>query len=383
MPFLRILIDKQYFNEFQAQAFGLVSITFGLFMGGIGLQFNNIYVFYILCTIPCGFGGLCAYQRLVFIHQIWFKSLNKQNLGAGVFGFAIGFWTILFFLLSIPILQALPVHSVLYVYAAICPFAIGYPCYFAKDIDSTIMMQLSTTLNENEVKDENIFVSPTTTEYNDHVSNIPSLKEVIEIGSDKTHSYTNDEGKEENNEIIDNTHVDMGDDIIDDDGNDEDHSQNCFTYFTCFFPAVNQPKGVTSPKLLHLAILHNIDIDSNGEFDLTYTEILTHPMVYNITLFFTIILTPGWGIKLASLAILHTMFHTSTTFAIEVTAIYITLYALGRLFSGILAEFIGAYRTYDVLIGTMLVCLVLAPQTANYLSTTYGNSGGGTDCRRC
>ena len=49
--------------------------------------------------------------------------------GAGVFGFAIGFWTVLFFLLSVPILKALPIHSVLYLYAAMCPCVVALPLF--------------------------------------------------------------------------------------------------------------------------------------------------------------------------------------------------------------------------------------------------------------
>lgn len=201
--------------EFNLQLAGMILTTFGLFCGGIALHFKNLYILYFLCALPCGFGGLAIYQRLVFIHQLWFKKIGKQNigtycnysivltlfyilnyfilfhfiiaflysliyrvyfyvsnmktkeinivakkikftytctnitqtqqsillilisifviwcyfiiLGAGVFGFAIGFWTVLFFLLSTPILRALPIHSVLYIYATICPAVVLLP----------------------------------------------------------------------------------------------------------------------------------------------------------------------------------------------------------------------------------------------------------------
>ena len=74
-----------------------------------------------------------------------------------------------------------------------------------------------------------------------------------------------------------------------------------------------------------------------------------------MTLFFTTILTPGWGIKLGSLAILRAMFHSSTDFAAQSTALYVTFYCLGRLFGGLVAERLGAITTYDILLTAMLV----------------------------
>ena len=191
----------------------MILTTCGLFFGGIALQYKSLLILYLLCALPCGFGGLAIYQRLVFIHQLWFKKIGKQNigtfsllyfiflffyffiflffyffilyyfcfccfyflfcficyllfvicyllfvicyffpiawsfnshldffnilifyflcnfiiLGAGVFGFAIGFWTVLFFLLSTPILKALPIHGVLYIYATLCPAVVLLP----------------------------------------------------------------------------------------------------------------------------------------------------------------------------------------------------------------------------------------------------------------
>ena len=121
MPFLRILLDTKRVTEFQIQLIGMIMLTISLFFAGIALQFKNLYVLYILFTVPAGFGGLAVYQRLVFIHMGWFKKIGRQHLGAGIFGGAIGFWTVLFFLLSVPILKALPIYHVLYIYAAICP----------------------------------------------------------------------------------------------------------------------------------------------------------------------------------------------------------------------------------------------------------------------
>ena len=121
MPFLRMLLDTKRVTEFQIQLIGMIMQTISLFFAGIALQFKSLFILYILFAIPAGFGGLAVYQRLVFIHMGWFKKIGRQHLGAGIFGGAIGFWTVLFFLLSVPILQAMPIHSVLYIYATLCP----------------------------------------------------------------------------------------------------------------------------------------------------------------------------------------------------------------------------------------------------------------------
>ena len=67
--------------------------TFGLFMGGVALQFKSLYILYFLCALPCGFGGLAIYQRLVFIHQLWFKKIGKKSIGAYLF-FKYMFFTV-------------------------------------------------------------------------------------------------------------------------------------------------------------------------------------------------------------------------------------------------------------------------------------------------
>ena len=58
-----------------------------------------------------------------------------------------------------------------------------------------------------------------------------------------------------------------------------------------------EPVPITDPSLLTLAQAHDVFVDSNGEFDLTYREMMSHPSIWLLTLFFTTILTPGWGIK--------------------------------------------------------------------------------------
>jgi MFS family permease len=121
------------------------------------------------------------------------------------------------------------------------------------------------------------------------------------------------------------------------------------------------------PALLALAASRGVAVDGNGEFDLTYGELLAHPMTWLLTIFFTTILTPGWGIKLSSVAIMRTFFQASVAYAEQITALYSAFYCVGRFVGGLVAERIGNSRTYDVMLVFMLVCLVIAPQTTTSL----------------
>ena len=71
----------------------MILTTCGLFFGGIALQYKSLLILYLLCALPCGFGGLAIYQRLVFIHQLWFKKIGKQNIGT----FSLLYFIFLFF----------------------------------------------------------------------------------------------------------------------------------------------------------------------------------------------------------------------------------------------------------------------------------------------
>ena len=93
-------------------------------------------------------------------------------------------------------------------------------------------------------------------------------------------------------------------------------------------------------------------------------------------------LMTGWGIKLGSLAILIDLFDVTIQYATEVTAIYVSCYAIGRLIGGLLAEKIGVFLTYNILIGTMCVCLLIAPQTASYMPH-IGQQSSGTLVVQC
>jgi hypothetical protein len=45
----------------------------------------------------------------------------------------------------------------------------------------------------------------------------------------------------------------------------------------------------------------------------------------------------------------------------------VSCYAFGRLLGGLLAEKIGVFLTYNILISVMAIALVIAPQTASYM----------------
>jgi len=310
MPILRLMLDAKMTTEFQVQLVSVVLCTLGLFLGGVSMRLRSLPLLYVGCALPCGFGGLGIFQRLVFVHQLWFKRIGMANLGAGIFGGLIGLWTVVFFLLSTPILSALSVEQVLYVYAAMCPVFLFMPLFFAKDLASSRVTPASATVETkppigpaNDVREENR--KPTQPE----------------APADATTAR----------------------------------------------PAKTELVPAWDPMLLASAASHGVAVDSNGEFDLTYGELLAHPMTWLLTIFFTTILTPGWGIKLSSVAIMRTFFQASVPCAEQITALYSAFYCVGRFVGGLVAERIGNSRTYDVMLVFMLVCLVIAPQTTTSL----------------
>ena len=332
MPVLRLLLDSKVTTEFHVQLVGTVICTVGLFLGGVSLQVQSLPLLYLGCAVPCGVGGLGIYQRLVFIHQLWFKRIGKQNLGAGIFGFLIGFWTVLFFLLSTPILAALPVASVLYVYAAVCPLCMCLPVFFAKDVDSSLTAgALGDSATAAEIK-------PLASAAFEHV-HLGGVSDPMDAIEEERKPH----------------------------GTPGRQAQSSATV-----AMKTEPVPIRDPALLACAASQGVAVDSNGEFDLSYGEILAHPMTWTLTLFFTTILTPGWGIKLGSIAILRTFFHASSDYAAKITALYVSFYCMGRFFGGLLAERIGAFRAYDILLISMFLCLVVAPQTTTALP--HGNT---------
>jgi hypothetical protein len=70
------------------------------------------------------------------------------------------------------------------------------------------------------------------------------------------------------------------------------------------------------------------------------------------------------------------LFQVTIQYATQVTAIYVSCYAFGRLIGGLLAEKIGVFLTYNILIFTMAISLIIAPQSATYMPHTGQVSSG-------
>lgn len=214
--------------------------------------------------IFCGLGELCIFRRVLFHHQLYFKRIGLEKLGGGIFGFLIGVWTIIYFLIAEPLLKRMSVGFVLLVYALLMTISVSYPLM---------------VINDNIANNEQVCVN------NDDV-------EMVEIKS-----------------------------------------------------------------------VENVE---NYEYvTLTLLEIIKIPQTWELILFFAIVLTPGWGIKLGSIFILKQLFDVSTYYAECVSMIYLTSYAFGRL-SALLAECFGVKRTYISFIILMIVLLFLLPNVGSF-----------------
>lgn len=304
---LRILLDKKFVSEFNLQAIGLCLITIGLFLGGVSVQYKILWLLYIGCAIPCGFGAQLIFLRIVFSHQLWFKRINYQNFGSGLFGFIIGIWAAFFFLISVPLEANLSLSSILYIYASIAFFSVLFPLL---DIDD----------NSLTVKAPSI---------------VPSGEETVENKDIELATIsTTDESK----------------------GGDE--------------------RNVDGK--------HNAEI---GEIELSYSELLALPQMWILFFFFSAILTPGlitrslftsfisymslaysgWGIKLSFISMLRVLYNATPAFSASMTAIYVVIYAFGRFFSGILADYIGVVYTFDFMLIMKIIILIAVPQVTTYL----------------
>ena len=113
---LRLLIETKLMSEFLIQLIGIILLTFGFCMGSIAVRYQMIWLIYIGCALPCGIGGLFVYQRVLFNHQFFFKTINRHNLGSGLYGFFIGVWTVVFFLISVPLVDCIGIGNVLLLY---------------------------------------------------------------------------------------------------------------------------------------------------------------------------------------------------------------------------------------------------------------------------
>lgn len=70
------------------------------------------------------------------------------------------------------------------------------------------------------------------------------------------------------------------------------------------------------------------------------------------------------------------LFSVSINYAATVTGVYCIMYALGRLCFAFLADYIGLLRTYDIIIGTMMIILLILPQTGSSMDHSSEDSIG-------
>ncbi len=160
---LRILIDKKFVTEFTLQAIGLCLITLGLFLGGISVQYKMLWLLYVGCAIPCGLGAQLIFLRIVFSHQLWFKRINYQNFGSGLFGFIIGIWAAFFFLISVPLEANLPLSSILYIYASIAFLSVLFPLLNIDDNSLTEKVPSIVPSGEESAKNRDIELTAVST----------------------------------------------------------------------------------------------------------------------------------------------------------------------------------------------------------------------------
>lgn len=139
---VKFAIDRKIATEFTLQLSGLFFTVLGFVMAGISTQFKLLWLLYVGAAVPLGIGAALVYQRLVFSHQLWFKSINIANLGSGSFGFSIGVWTVIFFIIFEPLSERLELCQIFYVYASFCiPFLL-FPI-FTIDDKATLALELS------------------------------------------------------------------------------------------------------------------------------------------------------------------------------------------------------------------------------------------------
>lgn len=313
-----LVVDRKLLSEYHVQFIGTITVPIALYLGAISFQFQQLWLYYIGCTVPAGLGGLCVYRRLVFNHQLWYKHIHHQNLGSGMFGFCIGVWTVVFFVVSIPMLTVFSIDKVMYIYATVViPFLL-YPLITIQDFDIDI---------EHEERTRDIVYAD--------VSRVESR-------------------------YVPNKHVAVNFEDIYEEKEQEDEVSG------------TKMSKDEIRQLFEDAKQLGIDCDVELEdFKLSFYDMLLIPQTWMIMIFFTTLLTPGWGIKLGSYSILRNLFSCSLSNSAMVTSVYVSFYAIGRLFSGIVADIIGLFRTLDAIIIGMFIFLVILPET----STTINHDG--------
>ena len=329
---LRLILEAKLLTELQAQVIGLLVCISGLVLCAISLRYKILWLCYV-STVPTGIGSLMIFQRLVFNHQLWFKRIGKSNLGSGLFGFGIGIWTAFYFLVTIEFLKIVDVENLFYIYGGFLFVCILYPLC---TIDDEKLQQVAAIEESSNQSDDNEMV-----EYN----------EVDKNGDNRT---------------IDDS---SGEIIV----TEEVKSENSLAEIGTI---TDKSRLELLAKEYGFSSLADVGVEEDGSVEITYKEVLLNTKTWMIFLFFAAVLTPGWGIKLASFAIMMNIYNADTEFSAIVSAIYVIIYAVGRLIAGALAQKLGLRKVYDYLIGIMIVGLILAPQTVEVMDHSSQHSAG-------
>lgn len=301
LSLLQVLLhDRPHLaSEFQVQAVGLALIVIGLLLGTVSLEYKLLWLWYLGAGIICGLGELCVFRRTLFQHQLYFKSIKMERLGGGIFGFIIGVWTVAFFLLATPLLELMSVGKVLAVYAAMILPCVLFPLLTVRDIGTGALELVAQT-------------EPT------------------------MHSEQTQQTQEE---AVDPAESKLGEEQL--------HQ----------LELQHQPHSQQQQQ----SQLQLQDEDCEQVRELTLWELLHTPQSYHVSLFFLLVLTPGWGIKLAAIFIMKELFGASERYSEAVTVIFLSSYAFGRLVSGLIAQRLGNRRTYVIFIVCMCGLLCTLP----------------------
>lgn len=329
----------------------------GFIFGSIALRYQLVWLLYVGCVIPCGVGGLLLYQRLVFNHQFFFKSINRHNIGSGLIGFFIGMWTVIFFLLSVPLLDAIGVANLFLVYGAAIVVSMLFPLFSINDEENTSVVAMAASFAYRPHQEPTDKRHQTKEAKDVELASAPPLKQ-----TDKSPSQTGLIGAASFSSV---------------DSAPSPSEERALTH---------DPLSPTNELPYEEATIHSVlvkhpdfdrEVDMNGHYPLYYSEFPRLPQTYILMVFFVCVITPGWGIKLASFSILETLFQVTQEQAANASALYVSFYAIGRLVSGLIAEYIGVFRTYDIMISTSLALLVALPFAAETLPHNNGLHSSG------
>jgi hypothetical protein len=239
-----MILDSKYCSEFQAHLVGLILKSVGLFVGAYAMKIQSLSLFYVCSILPIGLGQMICFYRLLFNHQLWFKRINQQNLGSGLYGFIIGVWSVFFIFLSIPLLEICEIYDVIYIYATLSSIFGIYPLFA---IDETKYMVIpSSSENIDNIEMIDILATQTSNE-----------RELTPTKLDENNNI-NEDLKENEISIIDESSKD----IVDND-----------------LPEYKE-------------ILSKVH-DDDPELELSFLEICECPQTWVLLTFFVVILTPG------------------------------------------------------------------------------------------